>query len=125
MVTLAAADPGAPAVAALAAAARESVPGLVTLAVSRREPDAPQVIGAAPAVVVGAGAERHSRIRTHRTTSPARRLHPGAPRAARGPAPRRRGCPARRLGSLAERRVLELYAGPARSGSAWPAPARR
>ncbi len=117
MVTLAAADPGAPAVAALAAAARESVPGLVTLAVSRREPDAPQVIGAAPAVVVGAGAERHS-------------PDPDAPYHFAGPGAFTQAHPGQlvalhraveaalrdRLGSLAERRVLELYAGPGALG---------
>lgn len=112
MVTLAARDPGSPALRALIEAVRASVPELVTLSVSRREPDAAQVIGAEPVVVMGERAERH-------TPDPDAPYHYAGPGAFTQVHPGQlvalhraiEAALVARLGALAGRRVLELYAG--------------
>jgi 23S rRNA (uracil1939-C5)-methyltransferase len=116
LVTLAVDDPPDPGVAGslepLVSAVTARVPAVVSVAVSRRERAAPQVLGRDVRVVAGADAARHT-------------VDPGAPFVYAAPGAFTQAHPAQltalhravggrladRLGGLRGRRVLELYAG--------------
>lgn len=110
LLTLAAADTAA--LGDLVALLHARVPALVGLGVSSREADSPRLLGRAPQVLAGPSAARH-------------RLDPSAPYHYAGHGAFTQAHPAQlvalhqhlqaeltgRLGSLAGRRLLELYAG--------------
>ncbi|MBN2191603.1 MAG: RsmD family RNA methyltransferase [Polyangiaceae bacterium] len=112
MVTVATAEPDHEALGPLLAEVSAGVPNLVSLARSRRAPDAVQVLGRSPAVVVGTVAERH-------TPDPEAPYHYAAPGAFTQAHPGQLvalhrdvvAALSERLGALAGRSVLEVYAG--------------
>jgi 23S rRNA (uracil1939-C5)-methyltransferase len=113
MLTLAtAADPGDPRLRALCRELLAAVPELVSLALSRRAEDAPNVLGRAPELVHGSEVERHTPDRD----APYHYAGPGAFTQAHPEqlVALHRSIEAEltsALGSLKRRRVLELYAG--------------
>jgi 23S rRNA (uracil1939-C5)-methyltransferase len=113
MLTLAtAADPRDPRLRALCDRVLDAVPELVSLSLSRRAADAPQVLGRAPELIHGAGVERHTPDRDapfhYAGPGAFTQAHPGQLAALHREI---ESLLVAALGSLRGRRLLELYAG--------------